>query len=274
MILQGRISPTGGLDFSDLKLHIAPLPSSPFAHPDNNGGCAGARSRGTSDLSSALVTAQAASYGSFGNHLGVSERERAPSQSQVQSFGDKNGSTLSRSLAQLARNDSDNTLDAVLMQESQRRRLESGEESDLLPRLSGEGRRPSKDRSSGGSREDAGFDMEDDEELPFAWAESEIASSGTIVPPVSDSVGAQLLYGMSRMSVHAQSQGANQDQGLGQGQFSYGNDGPPASRFLGGNSSYTGAVSTLSFFNVCFVHRYLSLPVVCRCFLHALSMLC
>lgn len=243
LVSQGRISPSGGMDFSDLKLRIAPLPSSPFAHADT----AGARGRGISDLDNALVPAHSPSFGSR-----PTGSERGPSMQSTSQDKSGGGNNLSRSLAQITKHDSDNTLDAVLLQESQRRRLESGEGSDLLPRLSGDGRsgdgrHPSKDRSSGGSRDDPAFDMDFEEDMPFAWAESEIATSGSMIPAATDSVGAQLLYGLSKMSLQPPSYGQGQGQGFGAlgspQQFSYGNEGPSRYPGPGSSSSYTGAVS-------------------------------
>lgn len=84
---------------------------------------------------------------------------------------------------------------------------------------------PSKDRSSDGN--DA------DEELPFAWADSEMMGHTVAAPAIAaDSVGAPLLYGLSKLSIHP---GAVH-RGMGGGA---GLVGAPTQR---NQSTYTGAV--------------------------------
>jgi hypothetical protein len=93
--------------------------------------------------------------------------------------------------------------------------------------------------------------------LPFAWAESEIGASAAHLPAASDSIGAQLVYGLSKMNLQGggpggAGAGAGRGGGGGeaytqrqQGQAGYADTG----RGLGlglGNSTYTGAVSRIT----------------------------
>jgi hypothetical protein len=82
---------------------------------------------------------------------------------------------------------------------------------------------PSKERSSDGTDQELHFD----EDLPFAWADSEGGASAASAPSIAaDSVGASLLHGLSRVSI--------------QGGGTAGIRSPEAGR---GQSMYTGAVS-------------------------------
>lgn len=137
--------------------------------------------------------------------------------------------SLGRSLAGLSpAAPGDNTLDSIRLQQSQRTRLDSADGADLaLFTASGDGpslssangpsgaRQLSKERSSTTSRTDS-FDLHEglDEDMPFAWAEADGPSSASLMmTPAVDSVGAQLLHGLS---IHS--------GGQGQGQGGYGSD--------------------------------------------------
>lgn len=169
--------------------------------------------------------------------------------------------SLGRSLAGLSpAAPGDNTLDSIRMQQSQRTRLDSADGADLaLFTASGDGpstgggvRQLSRDRerSSTTSRtEDRdSFDLHElDEDMPFAWAEADggLSSASLMMGPAVDSVGAQLLHGLS---IHSGGQGHSNGQGAyGSDRqydgYQYGDANRTRNDRNMSNSTYTAAVS-------------------------------
>ena len=134
----------------------------------------------------------------------------------------------------------DNTLDSVRLQQSQRTRLDSADLTELHFGGSGDGtgRQISKERSSTTSRGSDSFDLHElEEDMPFAWADGDtMTNASLLVAPAVDSVGAQLLHGLSIHSSHHPSAQGPGGQGYGYDSYQYGDP----SRNGGGGSGGAG----------------------------------